>query len=104
MCSEDNPKQFLTANLPAFEYSERTLKSCLDYGIGFIHDGMTGREISSVKSLFQNGSIRLIVVQESFCWDMDDLDCTLVAVIDAQRYDGKERRYVEYDIPTVIQM
>jgi hypothetical protein len=33
-----------------------------------------------------------------------DLDSHLVVVMDAERYDGNERRYVEYDIPSILQM
>ncbi len=35
---------------------------------------------------------------------MADLDCHLVIIMDAERFDGVERKYVEYDIPSVLQM
>ena len=58
----EQSKMFVGGEVNKSHFSERTLQSCLDYGIGFIHDGMTSREIFHIKSMFKQGAIRLIIV------------------------------------------
>jgi len=85
-------------------FSEASLKSCLQYGIGFIHDGLTEKECRLVKQLYKKGSIRVLLVMQKFCWEVTDLESHIVVLMDVERYDGTERRLVEYSIPDVLQM
>jgi len=86
--------------------TEKTLISCLEYGIGLIHDGMTDREIAVVKQLFKQDKIRVLVTSHQYCWDLtgQEAACSLVVVMNAEKYCGQERRHIEYDIPSVLQM
>lgn len=86
--------------------SEKTLISCLEYGIGLIHDGMTDREIQTVKQLFKAGVIKVLIASHQYCWDLtiQDAASELVVVMNAEKWCGQERRHIEYDIPSVLQM
>jgi replicative superfamily II helicase len=64
--ADENPDQFKSQT----EIDEKTLSkitetsliSALEYGIGIIHDGLTSSEISTVKRLYDNKIIRLLVI------------------------------------------
>ena len=64
-------------------FTEKTLQGCLEYGIGFIHDGMTDREIHSMRALYLTGVMRLLIVSHQFCWHVSDLESNMVVVMDA---------------------
>jgi pre-mRNA-splicing helicase BRR2 len=80
------------------------LISALEYGIGIIHDGLTSSEINTVKRLYENKVIKLLVISQQFCWEVTELKSNIVILMDLERYDGTERRFVEYSIPDVLQM
>jgi pre-mRNA-splicing helicase BRR2 len=65
---------------------------------------MTEREIQTVKQLYSFGAIRVLIVTHSHCWDVADLQSHVVVILDAEKYDGVEKRYTEYDIPSILQM
>lgn len=82
--------------------SEESLRSTLEYGIGFIHDGLTDREIKFLKTIYKQGLIRVLVVIYTLSWRIDDLQSHIVIILDAERYDGVEQRYTEYSIPDML--
>lgn len=82
--------------------NEQTLKSTLEMGVGFLHDGMSDSEKDYIKSLYKAGTIRLLVVIQSLAWAIDDLECHIVVILDAEKFDGHEHRSVEYSIPDVL--
>lgn len=84
--------------------SEQTLRSTLEYGVGFLHDGMSDSEKDFIKNLYKLGTIRVLVVIYTMSWSIDDLESHLVIVLDAERFDGHEHRSVEYSIPDMLQM
>jgi replicative superfamily II helicase len=60
----------------------------LQFGIGIVHDGMTGREIQTVKQLYIDGSIRVLIATHSHCWEIADIQSHVVVILDAEKYDG----------------
>ena len=44
--------------------TDLSLQSCLEYGIGLIHDGLSDEELKKVKKLYQQGFIRVLVVAQ----------------------------------------
>jgi pre-mRNA-splicing helicase BRR2 len=65
---------------------------------------MSTSEINFVKKIFKQGLVRVVVVIYSQSWEVADLEAHLVLIVDAERYDGLERRFVEYSIPDMLQM
>jgi pre-mRNA-splicing helicase BRR2 len=84
--------------------SEPTLKSTLEYGIGFIHDGMLDKEKEYIKSLYKSGHIRLLVALYSLTYYLDDLESHIVLILDPERFDGHENRSVEYPLPDLLHL
>lgn len=106
--ADNNPKRFLhldSEDLAPFlnNIAERTLKHCLEYGVGFIYEGMDESEREQVERLYNAGAIQLLVSTYSLCWELN-LNSYMVVIMDTQRYNGRERRYVDYSIPDMLQM
>jgi pre-mRNA-splicing helicase BRR2 len=74
----------------------------LEYGIGILHDGLTTAEVSLVKRLYTEGQIRILVISQQFCWEVSELKSNIVILMDVEKYDGSERRFVEYSVPEVL--
>jgi len=79
------------------------LKSCVEYGVGFLYEGMNESERNVVEKLFEAGAIQMLVCTYSLCWELT-LTAYIVVIMDTLRYNGKERRYVDYSIPDMLQM
>ena len=65
---------------------------------------MTEREIQTVKQLYLDGAITVLIVTHSHCWEITDIQSHVVVILDAEKYDGVVKRYTEYDIPSILQM
>ena len=48
--------------------------------------------------------MRLLVVTQKFCWEVTELESNIVILMDVERFEGTERRMIEYPIPDVLQM
>ena len=57
-----------------------------------------------MKQMYTEGLVRLLVVSQGFCWEVTDLKSHIVVIMDVERYDGTEKRFVDYAIPDVLQM
>ena len=79
-----------------------TLLQTLEYGVGFLHDGLSDKEISYIKQIYKQGLIRVLIVISSYCWKISDLESHLVIILDAETYKGVEHRYIEYSIPDML--
>ncbi|CDW82626.1 u5 small nuclear ribonucleoprotein 200 kda helicase [Stylonychia lemnae] len=114
VASDENPNRFLQLNKEMNEadfqnllkkkVQEHTLISSMEYGIGFLHDGMSNAEIAFIKQLYSQGIFRVLIVIYTFSWRISDLESHVVIILDAEKYNGEERRYVEYSIPDMLQM
>ena len=54
--TDDNSRQFMGENFNSAnmgKFSEKSLKMCLEAGIGFIHEGLSKAEISTIKTLYK---------------------------------------------------
>lgn len=80
------------------------MKQTLEYGVGFIHDGLKDSEKSFIKKIYKQGVIRVLVVSENLSWELGDIESHIVVILDAEKYDGHEHRYVEYSLPDILQM
>jgi pre-mRNA-splicing helicase BRR2 len=108
--SDDNPNLFLgnddKNNLERClkVIKEETLKHTLSLGVGYLHEGLTERERSIVKFLYDLGIINLLVIPHNLCWDVGDLYCFMVLIMDPVVYDHTEGRFVEFPISEILQM
>jgi pre-mRNA-splicing helicase BRR2 len=56
-----------------------------------------------IVKLYEAGAIKVIVSTYKLCWELN-LVAYMVAVLDNFRYDGLEKRYIDYTIPDLLQM
>jgi pre-mRNA-splicing helicase BRR2 len=109
MAGADNQaKRFLTLtaeDLAPFinKISDLSLKHCLEHGVGFLYEGMNETERNVVERLFESGAIQMLISTYSLCWELT-LTAYIVVIMDTLRYNGQERRYVDYSIPDMLQM
>lgn len=106
--SDNKPRQFLSVSeqeILAFSHkiSEKNLQHVLNYGIAFIYEGMNEEEKSLVLQLFEANAFQILICTYQLCWELA-LSAYMVIIMDTQRYDGKEKRYIDYTIPDMLQM
>ena len=106
--SDNKPKQFITLSEEEISQiskniTEKNLKHVINYGISFIYEGMNEDEKALVIQLFEAGGIQILICTYQLCWELE-MNAYLVIIMDTQRYDGKEKRYIDYTIPDMLQM
>ncbi len=106
---DNNSKRFLS--VPEEEIaqfceqikSDHYLSHSMKSGIGFIYEGMTEDERNIVEQLYKEGIIQVLIVTYKLSWELSFNALTIV-ILDNQRYDGQEKRYIDYTIPDMLQM
>lgn len=83
--------------------SDRYLAYSLEYGIGFVYEGMVEKDREIVEELFKIDGIGVIISTYQLRWQLT-CKAVLVAVLDPCRYEGKESRWVDYPIPDMLQL
>mmetsp|Transcript_41123 Transcript_41123/g.47341 ORF Transcript_41123/g.47341 Transcript_41123/m.47341 type:complete len:163 (-) Transcript_41123:1042-1530(-) len=48
--------------------------------------------------------IKVLVIAHNLCWDIGDLNCFQVLILDPVEFDFNQNRYVEYPISEILQM
>uniref|UniRef100_A0A0E0KAG9 RNA helicase n=1 Tax=Oryza punctata TaxID=4537 RepID=A0A0E0KAG9_ORYPU len=86
--SDEKPRQFLSMadnslDMILSQVSDTNLRHTLQFGIGLHHAGLNDRDRSLVEELFSNNKIQ---------------------VLGTEYYDGKTKRYIDYDITDILQM
>ncbi|KAE8717867.1 SNRNP200 protein [Hibiscus syriacus] len=83
--------------------SEETLKATLEYGIGYLHEGLSNLDLEVVSQLFEAGWIQVCVMSSALCWGVL-LSAHLVVVMGTQNYDGRENVRTDYQVTDLLQM
>lgn len=104
----DQPARFL--HVPVADLAAHTapikngaLRETLQRGVAFYHEGLSEAERACVRTLFATGAVQICVVEHALCWGLD-LSAYMVIVMDTQKYNGAEHRYVDYAIPDLLQV
>ncbi|GFY86340.1 U5 small nuclear ribonucleoprotein helicase [Actinidia rufa] len=79
------------------------LRETLQYGVGYLHEGLTSTDQDIVKTLFETGWIQVCVMSSSMCWGVP-LSAHLVVVMGTQYYDGRENAHTDYPVTDLLQM
>jgi pre-mRNA-splicing helicase BRR2 len=85
------------------DVSNKIVANFLKYGIGLYHEGMTEADRIVVAELHKVGLIQVAVVTNTMCWSLT-LTAHLVVIMGSQSFDGKEHKYVDYQITDILQM
>lgn len=89
-------------NMLSKKIKDDTLLATMQYGIGLLHDGMSNAEIQFIKQLYQQGLFKVLIVIYTFSWRISELESHIVIILDAEKYNGEEKRFVEYSIPDML--
>lgn len=82
---------------------EPMLKETIQFGVGYLHEGLTSTDQDIVKTLFETGWIQVCVMSSSMCWGVP-LSAHLVVVMGTQYYDGRENAHTDYSVTDLLQM
>jgi pre-mRNA-splicing helicase BRR2 len=82
---------------------EPTLQQVIKAGIGFIYGGMANSDWEVAVDLFNAGDIKVLVCPAELCWQVNSI-AHLVVIMGTETYDGRERRYVDYNIGDMLHM
>jgi len=108
VATDENPKRFIGRQEDSLDQlidrlSNATLKTTIQYGIGFLDDGLSELDKEIVENLYSCGVILVLVCVNSTSWAYD-LDAHAVIIMGTEQYNGKEHRYTEYSIMDVLSM
>ncbi|KAG2542539.1 hypothetical protein PVAP13_9NG644400 [Panicum virgatum] len=106
--SDEKPRQFLSMDdnsldMVLSQVSDSNLRHTLQFGIGLHHAGLNDRDRSLVEELFSNNRIQVLVCTSTLAWGVN-LPAHLVIIKGTEYYDGKTKRYIDYDITDILQM
>ncbi|KAK3020100.1 hypothetical protein RJ639_003724 [Escallonia herrerae] len=82
---------------------EHMLRETLQFGVGYLHEGLSTLDQEIVKTLFDSGKIQVCVMSSSMCWGVF-LRAHLVVVMGTQYYDGRENAHTDYPVTDLLQM
>ena len=106
--ADDDDERFLHApvdELTPFlsRIHEKALAESLTHGIGYYHEALSTNDKRIVSHLFKLGAIQVLLASRDVCWE---LPCAahLVVVMGTQYFQGREHRYVDYQISEILQM
>jgi hypothetical protein len=80
------------------------LAHVLKAGIAFIYEGQEPQQRMIVEELYQANKIQVLIVSQTLCWETGNLKAYLTVVLDNSKYDGTEKRYVDYTVAEMVQM
>jgi pre-mRNA-splicing helicase BRR2 len=109
MCvADDDDERFLHASVEELEpflerINEKSLAESLTHGIGYYHEALTVGDKKIVSHLYKLGAIQVMLASRDVCWELP-LTAHLVIVMGTQYFNGREHRYVDYQISEILQM
>lgn len=105
---DDDDERFLHTDVdelaPFLErINERALGESLKHGIGYYHEALSTSDKRIVSHLFKIGAIQIMLASREVCWEIP-FGAHLVIVMGTQYFQGREHRYVDYQISEILQM
>lgn len=82
------------------------LLQTVESGVGYCTDTMSKRNREFVLEQFAKGKLQVLIVPHSMAWELrtSHIRSFMVVIMGAQSYDGKEHRYVDYQLADIFQM
>ncbi|KXJ95776.1 pre-mRNA-splicing helicase BRR2 [Microdochium bolleyi] len=106
--ADDDEDRFLHVDVeqlrPLLErVQEEALAESLSHGVGYYHEALSQSDKRIVLHLYNQGAIQVLVASRDVCWELDTT-AHLVVVMGTQYFEGREHRYVDYQLSEVLQM
>uniref|UniRef100_A0A914ZDG7 U5 small nuclear ribonucleoprotein 200 kDa helicase n=1 Tax=Panagrolaimus superbus TaxID=310955 RepID=A0A914ZDG7_9BILA len=80
-----------------------SLRETLSRGVGFIHEGISPRDVEIAETLFSSGSIQVLIVPRTMCYQVR-ATAYVVIIMDTQVYNGQHHVYEDYPVADVLHM
>lgn len=105
---DDDDERFLHTNVEELQpflerINEKALAESLTHGIGYYHEALSVSDKKIVAHLFKIGAIQVMLASRDVCWEIP-FTAHLVVIMGTQYFQGREHRYVDYQINEVLQM
>ncbi|ETN47213.1 uncharacterized protein HMPREF1541_01404 [Cyphellophora europaea CBS 101466] len=106
--ADDDDERFLHASVdeltPFLErIHEKSLAESLTHGIGYYHEALSISDKKIVSHLYKLGAIQVLLASRDVCWELP-LTAHLVIIMGTQYFQGREHRYIDYQISEILQM
>jgi pre-mRNA-splicing helicase BRR2 len=106
--AEGNPYKFLQCTQEEIAphiagVEDAALAETLAHGLAFYHEALSKSDRFIVEKLFSIGAVQVVVASKESCWAIP-FKASLVVLMGAQYYEGKEHRYADYQITDILQM
>ena len=106
--ADDDDERFLNASVeelrPFLErIHEKALAESLTHGIGYYHEALSTSDKRIISHLFKLGAFQVMLASRDVCWELT-LTAHLVIVMGTQYFQGREHRYIDYQISEILQM
>ncbi|KAI9907622.1 hypothetical protein PsorP6_002761 [Peronosclerospora sorghi] len=107
--AENDPHKFVSravndkVELPE---EDASLLHTMENGVGYCADAMPSRNREYVLNQFATGKIQVLIVPHSMAWDLRSaqINAFMVIIMGTQFYDGREHRFVDYQLADVFRM
>uniref|UniRef100_H3G6V1 Uncharacterized protein n=1 Tax=Phytophthora ramorum TaxID=164328 RepID=H3G6V1_PHYRM len=107
--AENDPQKFVShsakdkVDLPL---EDAALLHTMENGVGYCTDTMATRNREYVLHRYASGKIQVLIVPQSMAWELRSaqINAFMVVIMGTQFYDGREHRYVDYQLADVFQM
>uniref|UniRef100_A0A0N4ZWS8 U5 small nuclear ribonucleoprotein 200 kDa helicase n=1 Tax=Parastrongyloides trichosuri TaxID=131310 RepID=A0A0N4ZWS8_PARTI len=83
--------------------SDKYLKETIEFGIGFLHEGIIEKDKEIVENLFMTGAIQVVIVSRSLCYEIN-ITSYLTVIMDTVYYNGQYHTYEDYPMADLLYM
>ncbi|KAL7998004.1 putative Sec63 domain, RNA helicase HrpA, immunoglobulin E-set, C2 domain superfamily [Plasmopara halstedii] len=107
--AENDPHKFVTQSVNGaveLPSEDAALRHTMENGVGFCADTISSRNHEYVIDCFAAGKLQVLVVPQSLAWELRSVQISafMVVIMGTQYYDGREHRYVDYQLADVFHM
>ncbi|KAI0164808.1 Sec63 Brl domain-containing protein [Xylariaceae sp. FL1272] len=108
-CSaDDDEDRFLHVDIdqirPLLErVQEEALAEAISHGVGYYHEALSSSDKRIVMHLYNQGAIQVLIASRDTCWELNCF-AHLVVVMGTQHFEGREHRYIDYQLSEILQM
>lgn len=82
---------------------DQGLSQTIAFGVGICHSSLPASDRALVQKLFAEGYLKVLICSHEVHWSLN-VTCQNVVVMDNVYYEGREHRFVDYDIADVMHM
>uniref|UniRef100_A0AC34R1E7 SEC63 domain-containing protein n=1 Tax=Panagrolaimus sp. JU765 TaxID=591449 RepID=A0AC34R1E7_9BILA len=97
--NSDDPEFTEIVNNVQDEY----LRETLSLGVGFVHEGISLKDVKIAETLFSTGAIQVLIVPRTMCYQINATAYTVI-IMDTQVYNGQHHVYEDYPLADVLHM